>query len=174
MISLIIRHEGGEKAIARYEGAAKRVGDLRPVWKGSFQPWLLDFLRSQFQTRGRTGGKPWAGYANEPKYAAFKQKLVGHNRLFRWDMRGGKERLYPALTRPNHPDQILSISPTRASIAVTGPYAKLQRGGRGPFGEKFPARQIFPARGRAQQALVTELQRGLLTYLSRGTQGTLF
>lgn len=174
MISIIVKHEGGEEVIAKYEQSAKRLGDLRPVWKGAFQPWILDFMRQQFLTQGRAGGRPWAGYGGEPRYAAFKQRLLGHNRLFRWDHRGGKERLYPALTTPNHPDQIFAVSPTRASIGVVGPYAQLERGGVGPFKERFPARMILPRQARAERGLLGALRRGVLDYLSRGTQGQLF
>lgn len=107
----------------------------------------ITFARKQLKTAGRFGGRPWAGYGGEPKYAAYKMAVVGHLKPLVWKGRAGY--LEDALTR--------STSPRRKWVKVKGHPTldinlryidDLERGGRGPFGERFPGRVIFPA-GRA-------------------------
>lgn len=104
---------------------------------------VLEFARKQFMTSGQYGGSPWAFYGAEPKYLAYKLALGADPMPLRWT--STMQRLYPALTNPNHPDHKWSNTNGKASLNITIPYlSRIEKGGINQFGETFPGRQVFP------------------------------
>jgi hypothetical protein len=126
--------------------------------------YLLAHLRRQFATAGAHGGTPWAGY--NPKYAAYKRAILGHLDLLRWE-KGGKERLFPALTDPNDPGHVFEVNDRSVKFGAVHPHiVKLFRGGTNQFGEPYPGRNPFAMRAAQKRELAKDvftdvLRRGL-------------
>lgn len=123
---------------------------------------LLVFARRQVTSSGAYGGKRWADFAGEPKYRAFKDAIGALAQPLRWIP--GQERLVPALTDPRHPDHRWLRSQRGFELKITIPYvASIEAGGIGPFGERFPARPIFPSRSvQLLRGIREEIKRSVL------------
>jgi hypothetical protein len=155
----------GAAAFDRVLGvAADIVGDMKPIFDRVVRPYVLEHLDQQFNTLGAHGGKPWASLDGEPKYRAFKRAILGEQlaaKVLWWDSKG--ERLRPSLVNPQHPEQVWQSSSTRAFFSSRVPYAAdLIRGGRGPFGERYPGREIFAMTQGQRKELVTLMQREIV------------
>lgn len=162
MIRLSIGTTGHTEVDRMLGVSAKVVKDMRPVWDGRLHPFFLNHLEHQFKTSGDHGGAPWAGYEGEPRYRAFKKRVVGHLRPLEWDTGGQFEILRPSLVEPEHEHHVFTSRPLEAVVGTSyPPAARLATGGIGPFGEPFPARRMF-AMTRGQIAyLLTEMARGI-------------
>lgn len=122
---------------------AVRAIDLTAITRATGQDASVAFARKQFATGGRYGGKPWAGYTGEPAYAAYKRAAIGHLEPLKWD--GAPGGLEDALTNPRSRLRRWSVRQGRVQLDIAIPYLRrLETGGVGPFGERFPARVIFP------------------------------
>lgn len=155
----------GAAAFDRVLGvAAKVVGDMKPIFDRVVRPYVLEHMDRQFNTLGAHGGKPWASLDGEPKYRSFKAAILGEDlarKVLWWDTRG--QRLRPSLINPQHPEQVWESSSTRAYFGTAVPYAgDLIRGGVGPFGERYPGREIFALTQRQRKELVTLMQREIV------------
>ena len=79
-------------------------------------------VRSQVLSRGARGGGGWPGYDNEPRYKAIKAEIGGGlHMMLRWQP--GRERLYPALVDPSHPEHIYEESTHHVRMGTRVPYA---------------------------------------------------
>lgn len=126
----------------------------------------VSFARQQLATGGRTGGKAWAGYQGEPKYAAYKQAVVGHLDPLRWGRQPGG--LEDALTNPSSRLRSWTKSGGKSKLTINLPYIDdLERGGVGPFGERFPARSIFPLGPQLKRAAVASAKDKFLIEVQR-------
>jgi hypothetical protein len=104
---------------------------------------VVSFAKKQFKTNGAYGGKPWAFFAGEPEYAAFKEALGASMYPLRWSV--GMERIYPALTSRTHPDKILINRGKNVFFDIRIPHLKdIEAGGTNQFEERSPARKVFP------------------------------
>ena len=140
--------------------AEEVVSDMSETFDHVFHPFMLRHMRRQFETSGRYGGAPWAGYDQEPIYAAVKRRRVGHLHVLRG--KPGQEKLYPSLTTQGGA-HLWQRSADAASFGTRLPFAQgLERGGVGPYGERFPARLIVRLPPRVQRALEQLLKADLL------------
>lgn len=155
----------GVAAFDRQLGLAKDIiGSLKETFEDVVHPYVLDHVKAMFRTQGSHGGASWAGYRQEPKYAAYKASVLDladpTDRLMRWAP--DNERLYPSLVAPSHPQHIFQASDDSVRIGTSVPYAKrLATGGTGPFGEPFPGRPMFAMTRSQKSQLVTEVQRDI-------------
>lgn len=126
----------------------------------------LRFAREQLATGGRKGGVPWAGYQGEPKYAAYKQAVVGHLEPLRWERQTGG--LEDALTNPSSRLRTWTRAGGKVTLSIGLDYVdELENGGVGPFGERFPARPIFPAGPYLRRLAVASAQDKFLVEVQR-------
>lgn len=117
---------------------------------------MAQYARS-FTSRGTEQGQRWAGYEGEPKYAAYKRALGGGEDILRWK---GSDRLYNALTKRGDSNQVWRAGADKAQFGARLPYASsLQRGGRGPFGERYPGRRYLALGPRARKRLAELLRK---------------
>ena len=141
---------GVDGPVAKLGLAESRVGDLRPAWdaihagrtgdpllKGKGKGQSLSFLtisKRHFATQGGRAGAKWDGYDDEPVYRVIKRLFGGgEGRMLRW--RAGRERLYPSLISPSHPDHIFEAKRHSVEIGTAVPYARNHQFGIGlqPF-----------------------------------------
>lgn len=142
-------------SLASLISSFKRVADIHveDTIDAAHQAVLV-FARRQVTSSGAYGGRRWADFAGEPKYRAFKDAIGALAQPLRWIP--GQERLVPALTDPRHPDHRWLKTQRGFELEISIPYiASIEAGGIGPFGEKFPARPIFPPSS-------TQLRRGVV------------
>jgi len=158
---------GDAKEMSRVIGLLKDViGSLEHEWRHVVRPYMTRHFEQQFDTAGQHGGAPWEGYGNEPQYAAMKQKIVGHLELLRWE-KGKRERLYPSVTQPSHPEHVFRADEDSMSMGTLVPYAeRLIEGGEGPFGETYPGRNWMRMKRAQKSDLITEIQRSIRRRLS--------
>lgn len=125
------------------------------IVESTAQEVSLDFGRRQLATSGAAGGAPWAGYSGEPMYAAYKMAITGALEPLKW--KGSTDGLEDALVNKSSRHRRWSRRGDRYTLDITLPYIEqLEKGGVGPFGERFPARFIFPRRGAlTRQAVAT-------------------
>lgn len=146
--------------IASVISRLKKVGqtDLHAITGAATHRTVVAFAQKQVASSGAYGGEPWAYYAGEPKYEAFKQALGLTLAPLRWQP--GRERLVPALTNPldSRHQWVRGPKGWRLSIAVEY-LARLESGGVNQFGERFPARRIFPTRGPLSRDAQRDTQR---------------
>ena len=152
----------GDRPAARQLGLMEdRVGDLRPVWEalhrgrrsdpllragkgGAGGVSFVEMTEAQFASKGARGGHPWPDYSGEPVYSVIKKKLGGGlGNMLRW-MRG-RERLFPSLVQPGHPEHIYDPSALAVSMGTSVPYASRHQEGSGiqPF-DKVPLKRRRP------------------------------
>lgn len=135
-------------AIDRFKKIAEI--DLKAITKQAVSIETIRFARKQFLSHGGYGGKPWAFYGGEPKYLTFKEAMGALPLPLRWT--DSMQRVYPALTNPNHPLRILRQSGNNVYLDINIPYlTRIETGGVNQFGERFPGRQIFPNQNKALQ-----------------------
>lgn len=141
----------------RLKRALNAVQDMEPTFDGVFHPFMLAHMRDQFESGGRAGGSPWAGLEGEPRYAAFKRSIVGNAGVLRWPTLN--EQLYPSLVSRGS-GHIERSSDAAARFGTAVPHAAtLDKGGVGPFGERYPARKILalgPNRASQLYALIKQ------------------
>lgn len=146
------------------------IGSMVPVWRAAVHPYMTRHAKKQFKTEGTHGGKPWAGYGNEPKYEAYKKDRVGHLKVLRWHESLSRGRLPPSTFRPSHPDHIFQATSNRVTIGTSTPWAKrLTKGGTGPRGEKFPGRIIYAMTERQRDELTSLIQQMIIAIADAGT-----
>lgn len=152
----------GMVAMSRRLGVlAEAIGDMTPIWRTVVHPWFLEHMKQQFETSGAHGGKPWEGYGAEPKYAAYKQLMVGHLRPLVWEI-DGMERLRPSLVFAEDEDHYAVFTPSRIELGTMVPYAaRLVHGGTGPFKEPYPGRAILAMSDAQKKKLITLIQRDI-------------
>lgn len=161
MFRLRIKHgRGADAAFDRMVGITRDVETER-IWpmvvRDVVHPWVLEKTKENIDSHGALVGESW-DYAGEPKYRAYKQMVVGHNKVLRWA--GGRERLYPSLTSSSHGEHLFDLQKTSATIGSRVPYAdRLTQGGSGPFGEDYPGRTIMPGTPDLNKRLATQVQR---------------
>lgn len=127
------------------------------IGRENVRVFLLAQYKRSFLTRGATQGPRWAGYEGEPKYASLKRAVGGGTSILRWD---GSDRLFKALTKRGDSHQVWRASRSKAEFGARLPYAdRLTRGGRGPFGERFPGRQYLTLGPRTRQRLAELLRK---------------
>jgi len=141
------------------------------VFRRTVHPFLIDHVRKVFREKGDPTGTSWAGYENEPQYAAFKASVLDmadpEDRLMRWrEIDGMEERLYPSLTDKGSPLHIWRVEGLKAIFGTRVQYAErlAQEGGVNPFGEPYPPRPILQMSAR---------QKGLLEQGIRQTYQTM-
>jgi hypothetical protein len=120
---------------------------------------VIRFAKKQFVSQGGYGGKPWAYYGGEPKYRAYKEAMGASPLPLRWT--STMQRVYPALTDPNHPDHQWQSQGNNVSLQIGVPYfARLQEGGVNQFGENFPARVVYTnSNGRLGKDVADKIKR---------------
>lgn len=160
----------GDAQVSRRLGLAYDVlGDLQPVFDAAMHPFMLTHMKRQFASDGAYGGAPWALYAREPKYTAYKIALVGHLTPLRWQKGGPFERLYPSLVDKSHPEHVWKSDGKGASFGTRVPHAaSLNEGGVGPFGERYPARKIIAMRNESRKELISAIQREIVQQFGAG------
>lgn len=125
----------------RLKRAIAAVQDMAPTFEAVYHPFMLVHMRDQFASGGRAGGSPWADLSGEPRYAAYKRRIVGGAPTLRWPT--AREQLYPSLATRGQ-GHIERSTSRAARFGTSVPHAAtLERGGVGPFGERYPARKIL-------------------------------
>lgn len=145
----------------RIEFGIVDLDDYTPLWRLVRQDYH-DTRRDAFRTLGQSLGTPWPGYVEaEAQYAAIKGRILGyttHQGAFRapdstqlrWSR--GRERLYPSLTMPGHPESVFRADPRSAAYGTRVPYAASNErgGGRAPDrlgGHTIPRRPVVAVPG---------------------------
>lgn len=147
--TITIEVAGAGRLTQSLQASAEALGGFKDIWDEIVHPWFIGHIGARFATEGRYGGNAWAGYSNEPKYALYKKQIAGHFDLLRWEKGGKYERLYPSLTEPNHTFHVYQRDEDSMRVGTSVPYAKdLEKGGVGPFGERYPGRTIISATQR--------------------------
>lgn len=143
-------------------GAMRRVSAIRVADTiDAAHEALLVFARRQVTSSGAYGGRRWAGFAGEPRYEAYKRAQGALALPLRW--KPGQERLVPALTDPRHPDHVWAKTQRGFKLDITVPYLdNIERGGVNQYGERYPARRVFPSaspelRGGVVRAVTADL-----------------
>ena len=133
--------------------------------EGRLQGYGLLRNKERVATQNRSEGKAWAGYEGEPAYERLKRRVLGDLTVLRW--KGGKEKLYPSLTRAGHPEHVHRVSRDKVVIGTTVPWARrLLTKGTNQFGEPRPGRDFITMGRRSRERLVQ-----LLTvYVVKGTR----
>lgn len=125
----------------RLKRALVAVQDMAPTFEAIYHPFMLVHMRDQFASGGRAGGSPWADLSGEPRYAAYKRRIVGNAPTLRWPT--SREQLYTSLATRG-PGHIERTTGRAARFGTSVPHAaQLEKGGVGPFGEPYPARKIL-------------------------------
>lgn len=155
----------GVAAFDRILGIAEDiVGDMRPIWDSVVRPFVFEHMKLQFDTLGGHGGEPWKSLDGEPKYKAYKKALLGEslaNKVLWWSDEGA--RLRPSLVVPGHAEQEYLSDRGKFFFGTRVEHAaSLIEGGVGPFGESFPARNIFRISQSDRKRLVTLIQREIV------------
>lgn len=141
--------------------AQELLRDLSPVFDEVIHPWMLAHMARQFGSGGSWGGKPWGRYESEPKYAGMKKALVGHTTPLRWEP--GRERLYPSLVQPTHPEHLWESDRASARFGTRVPWAAdLQRGGIGPYGEPYRPYAILQTTDAQRRGLAKRVEKDIM------------
>lgn len=164
MIELRIGDGGDGAVMSRTLGLmADAVRDLSEVWREVVKPWAEQHFQRQFDTGGEHGGRPWVGYGNEPRYAAMKMEIVGHNRLLRWNP--GMEMLAPSLMNLDDTFGIFEVTSSSVTIGTSVDHAAdIERATTGPWwsgSEPSPPRIIMTATDPQKRALITRIHRAI-------------
>lgn len=149
--------------LASVIGRLKKVGrvDLVQVTGEATHHTVVSFARKQVASSGAYGGEPWAYYASEPRYEAFKQAMSLTLAPLRWQP--GRERLVPALTNPLDPRHQWVRGPKGWRLSIALEYlSRIETGGVNQFGERFPARRVFPTRGPLPRDAQRDTQRAFM------------
>lgn len=165
MIELRIGDGGDGAVMSRTLGLmADAVRDLSEVWWEVVKPWAEQHFQRQFDTGGEHGGRPWVGYGNEPRYAAAKKSMVGHNRLLRWAP-GTREQLAPSLMDLGSGGGIFEVTSSSVTIGTSVDHAAdIERATTGPRwsgSEPSPPRIIMTATDPQKRALITRIHRAI-------------
>lgn len=150
---------------ARLKRAKAVVQDLEPTFEAIYHPFLLMHMRDQFASSGAAGGSRWADLSAEPRYAAYKRSIVGNVPVLRWPT--AREQLYPSLATRG-PSHIERSSERAARFGTDVPHARtLERGGVGPFGERYPARKILVLGTNRSAELYSLLKQDVMARIER-------
>jgi hypothetical protein len=157
--------------LRRLARAVEVVSDCKTTFEQIYHPFMLVHMRDQFETGGRAGGNQWASLDREPRYAAYKRRLVGNAPILRWPT--ANEQLYPSLANPRGTGHLASSSDAAARFGTSIPHAaQLERGGIGPFGEPYPARQILALGPQRSAALFALLKADILARIEKTRRPT--
>lgn len=153
-LNVIVR--GVREVKQRLIDLKNRVQDWTPL-NDKVHELLMTRMARNFETEGRSEGNPWPGYGAEPKYAAYKRAITGHNKLLRWDAKAGYEMLYPSLTTATHASHIWNQPGKRTfEYGTSVDHAShIEQDHQGPFGEISAARE-FSYIGRTTEDMITE------------------
>lgn len=171
LLSLDVRILGTDVISRRLGIMADRAGDLTPAFRAIHdgrseglakgEKGFLEIVKLQFESKGRRGGTPWQGYDAEPVYRRIKVAVGGGlDRILRW--RPGRERLYPSLVVPTHPDHVFSVSRYGVEMGTSVLYALSHQKG---IGEQkwdripVPRRPIIALTSRDARGWVRIIQR---------------
>lgn len=165
MIEVKVGISGGEEISRKLGILASAVDDLSKVFDEVVHPYILNQAKMNFETSGAYSGQAW-DFSGEPKYKAFKRHMAetkGVDMRPLWWIPGGREWLRPSLTNPSHGSHIYVSDEKRVIIGTSVPHAaKLNEGGKGPFGEPFPARRPLGMTQGQRKELITLMQRGIM------------
>lgn len=137
-----------DKLQALPETARKILTDFEHIHLEVTSPHMDSHIRAMFARQGAPAGLNWADYSGEPKYEAYKRKMIGKDNpadyLLRWHP-PAKERFYPSLTDPTHSEYVEFVQGKAYERGTLVPYAYeiAVTGGVGPFGERFPGRPVL-------------------------------
>lgn len=150
----------------RLKTALEVVGDMKPTFERVFHPYMLEHMKDQFESSGGAGGSPWASLDREPLYAAMKRRAVGNAPVLRWPTAG--EVLYPSLVSRG-PSHIEKSGAARARFGTAVPHAaQLEKGGVGPYGERYPARKILVLGARRTADLMSLTRHDIEARIAKG------
>lgn len=170
----------GDVVLSRRLGVlASKVKDLRPAW-ADVHGIFVDAMVRRFASQGSEGGETWDHYSREPRYAAYKRRKLGLARgsrmpVLRWAPYASRrafprERLYPSLTDPSHPEHVYRAGKLDVAIGSTTPWGRgLNRGGEVQRWDRvaIPARKIIRFSEGTKRAMV----RAILRHLHREAEG---
>lgn len=147
----------------------KDAFDFPRIFRETVLPWIVEFVRLQFGTQGAHGASGrWADYSGEPKYRAYKQAMVGHLKLLRWEIGGEYEQLYPSLVNPGHSLNNTEIEDDRFLYETLVPHAPdVASDTIGPFGEPSPARPPIAVGAQQRTDLFRDIRRDMLSHGGR-------
>lgn len=164
LLKITAKPRGALQHYQRTLGRAEQVvQNLAPSFDQVFHPFMLSHMRDVFRSGGAAAGQTWRGYASEPRYGAFKARILAQARPqpLRWQP-GKKERLFPSLTSEGGEHVHVSNSQA-ARFGTSVPYAaRLEEGGIGPFGEPSPARPMVRIDAARTSDLVALLKQDVL------------
>jgi len=134
----------------------KRIQNWTPI-EDTIHDLFIARMDKAFQTSGRSEGNAWASYGAEPKYAAYKRAMVGHNDLLRWEKGGTYEMLYPSLMEKGHSNHIWNRTGlTSFEYGTSVAHARqIEQDHQGPFGEISAGRE-FSYIGNATTSMIAE------------------
>ena len=152
----------GLEELTRHLG---EMGDRITNWTDAsarIHEWLIVRQKELFETQGQSEGIRWP--VQQPGWAKLKQRMGVKPVPLRWI--GGKERLYPSLTKKSHPDHRFRVMSGKIEFGTNVPYAIRHDAGQGenPLGEKIPERKIAVLSDRNQERLAQLLA----IYIVRG------
>jgi hypothetical protein len=154
---------GGKRAAKALREFADKADNLEAIAPQVHQQLISDHW-AVFETQGRHIGENWPGYTGqEALYGFIKSKMLGinENRLLRWEP--GRERLFPSVVSPTHPEHVWRVKDGAFEFGTSVPYAKNHQegSGRGPAWAGFPKikQRRFLGLTRRTAAKITRLIR---------------
>lgn len=134
--------------------ARARLADLSPAWPRVLE-LFYQFEEELFATEGASGADgAWSDYGAEPKYRAFKEKILGSSRpILVWSGEL-RDQMTSALET--------SATPRSLNITAGGLAASMSSGGVGPFGEPYPARPVVSLTADQHRQLFDVVRRFVL------------
>jgi hypothetical protein len=130
------------------------LGDPENTHRVVLPGFFLEHMRLQFATDGRHGGKQWANYSSERKYAAFKMAVAGHLRILEFGS-GPNARLKRSLTESGHPEHAFQARGDYAVIGSRVPYAQdVTETRTNRFGERSTGRDVLAMTSRQEEDLL--------------------
>ena len=160
------------------------ISNFRPMWDDVAKAWRAD-MRDRFRTQGASAGTRWPTYRQtdeEQYYQWRKAGILGmtsaqvNRRLLRWAP--GRERLFPSLISPAHPEHIDKRTRTSWTGGTLVPYAFRHDKGIGVApeeqgGHQIPRRPLTNGSRKFNTVLlrtVTGFARGVLEDAEKGAK----
>ena len=161
-----------EKGVEEVLGVLRGFEERTKRWERTaprLHRFMLRRAEDLFRTQGASEGVKWPGYSGEPKYTAYKKAHGVPLARLRWEG-GDKERLYPSMTRAQHPEHVFRRTPKGISFGTRVPYARRlhEGGGKNQFDARIPARPIAVA-GVKTRGKLAEM---ILMYITTGSDST--
>jgi hypothetical protein len=143
MVQVNVKIEGVREAVKNLRRFKGRIKDWSPVATG-VQAYLLTRMETRFNTVNTSEGQRWPGYYAEPAYAQWKQAIVGHNQILRWEIGGPYSMLFESITEAQDPYHVWEARDMTLKFGTSVPHAPdLLQNTIGPFGEPSPARDFI-------------------------------